>query len=260
MRARALAQRDVRRRGVFTEARGQIHWLEWSAPEDADLGDYRLAARTNPASRFTPAVMREARSRVPAAIYRQFHLNQLGAAKSSWLPPSALQECIGEPEIEDGTDVVIAVDVADQGQTAAVVWTDGRHVELWTGEGDRAVNDAGDLVRDLVERYSVLEITGDPWRARALLGPLEDAGQPCVGFPATDARLIPASDRLHHAITERSLVLPDDEQLRAASGRTVARQSRRGWRVDGPGLILALAMALDRAQSRPPPAKLLGWL
>ena len=65
MRTRALAQADVRQRGVFTEARGEVRWLEWSAPADCDPDDFKLAARVNPGRQFTPAVMREARARVP---------------------------------------------------------------------------------------------------------------------------------------------------------------------------------------------------
>jgi hypothetical protein len=46
----------------------------------------------------------------------------------------------------------------------------------------------------------------------------------------------------------------------------VAKHSRRGWRIDRPNLrveidgITALLMALDRLESRPAPAELIGWI
>jgi phage terminase large subunit-like protein len=41
LRARCLAQPDIRRRGFLADARGpNIRMLEWMVPEDVDLGDY----------------------------------------------------------------------------------------------------------------------------------------------------------------------------------------------------------------------------
>jgi len=46
----------------------------------------------------------------------------------------------------------------------------------------------------------------------------------------------------------------------------VARHSRRGWRIEKPNprtnidAMIALAMALERAEHRPEPVELLGWL
>jgi hypothetical protein len=46
----------------------------------------------------------------------------------------------------------------------------------------------------------------------------------------------------------------------------VARHSGRGWRIDKPnpraniGSMIALAMAVERAEQKPEPVELLGWL
>jgi hypothetical protein len=48
--------------------------------------------------------------------------------------------------------------------------------------------------------------------------------------------------------------------------RAVARHSRRGWRIDkaerGENIdgVIALCMAVEVAQARPEPVRLLGWL
>ncbi len=87
-----------------------------------------------------------------------------------------------------------------------------------------------------------------------------------IAFPQTDVRMIPASAGFHRAVVERRLLVPADPQLREHAANAVAKHSRRGWRLDAPtkrlnidGLI-ALAMALDRAERRPEPVRLLGFV
>jgi phage terminase large subunit-like protein len=83
-------------------------------------------------------------------------------------------------------------------------------------------------------------------------------------FPQHDARMIPASHRLHDAITERRLVHPNDPQLNAHVAAAVARHGRGGWRLDKVNradhidAVIALAMAVDRAENRLAPTRLVG--
>ncbi len=86
-------------------------------------------------------------------------------------------------------------------------------------------------------------------------------------FPQTDVRMVPASVRLHAAIVEQRLTLPDDPELSSHAAHTIARHSRRGWRIDKASprdnmdAIVALCMALERAeQPAPAPVRLVGWL
>ncbi len=78
--------------------------------------------------------------------------------------------------------------------------------------------------------------------------------------------MIPASARLHAAIVEQRLTLPDGPELARHASDAVARHSRRGWRIDKPNpranidAIIALAMAVERAEQKPEPVTLLGWL
>jgi phage terminase large subunit-like protein len=96
----------------------------------------------------------------------------------------------------------------------------------------------------------------------------EQRGLTVVSYPQTDVRLVPASKRLYDAIIERRLVHPDDRRLNVHVHAAIARHSRRGWRIDRPGQgpgeqvdgVLALAMALDRAEHVEQPVQLLGWL
>jgi hypothetical protein len=78
--------------------------------------------------------------------------------------------------------------------------------------------------------------------------------------------MIPASAALHAAIVERRLTLPDDGELARHASEAIARHSRRGWRIDKPNPranidgVIALAMAVERAQFKPEPLVLHGWV
>lgn len=263
LRARALGQPSVKVRGALTDAQGPgLRMLEWSLPEDANVDDPKVVKRVNPASWITPALLREQRERLPDLAYRRFIANQWTETRGHWLPSGAYQRCVGSPEV--GDDIYIGVDVGGQGTSTAVVWIDDElHVGAWSRRGEDAVLDARDLILELASRHTVQEVVMDPWRAGQLAAELEREGLTCVAVPQTDSRMIPASVRLHRAILEQRIELPDDDELRAASARTVARTSRRGWRIDGDdiGPMIALAIALDAAeQVKPEPVQLIGWL
>jgi hypothetical protein len=78
--------------------------------------------------------------------------------------------------------------------------------------------------------------------------------------------MIPASARLHAAIVEKRPTLPDDTEFARHASEAVARHNRRGWRIDKPkprsniDAVIALATAVQRAERRPEPVELLGWL
>ena len=88
-------------------------------------------------------------------------------------------------------------------------------------------------------------------------------------FPQSDARMVPASQRLSAAIMENRLKHPGDPALDAHVAAAVVKQGTRGGRIAHAGgrhssnridAAIALAMACDRAENQPAPAKLIGWL
>ena len=42
------------------------------------------------------------------------------------------------------------------------------------------------MIRDLAEKYTIVEVVFDPWRAGQLAAELEREGVPCVAFPQSD--------------------------------------------------------------------------
>ena len=105
----------------------------------------------------------------------------------------------------------------------------------------------------------------DPWRFQAPALELERDGLPIVAFPQSPARLIPASDRLYRAVIEKRLTHPSDPALNAHVSNAIAKNTPRGWRIDKPhghaniDALIALAMAVERADVKPEPVRLLGW-
>lgn len=85
-------------------------------------------------------------------------------------------------------------------------------------------------------------------------------------LPQTDVRMVPASAGLRAAIVEKRVQLPSDSVLATHAANAVAQHSRRGWRIASPARgvqvdgIVALAMAVERAEHRPAPVRLLGVL
>ncbi len=267
LRARALAQPTAKRTGAVVEARGDLHWLEWSMPDEHDLDDTRAVKRANPAPWIGVADLKRQRAAVPDLAYAQFHACRWGLSEGGWLPAGAWQACVGEPAFSDGEAIWVGVDVGGDRSASAVVWVNGGlHVGSAIYHGDGGILECVAQVRDLAGRYNVREVVFDPWRFGQAAQELERERVPVLAFPQNDTRMVPASLRLHAAIVEQRLVLPDDRELASHAAHAVARHSRRGWRLDKAGRtddidgLIALAMALERAEHRPEPARLVGWL
>jgi phage terminase large subunit-like protein len=268
IRSRALALPSVKTSGAFTEARGDdLIMLEWSVPADGDIDDAEVVKEANPSTWITTRALAEQRKRLPELAYRRFIANQWTERHGHWLPPGAWQSCVGVPEFEDGEKIWIGVDVGGERSSSAIVWVnESLSVGVEIFHGETGVLECVDAIRDLGRRYTVVEVVFDPWRFGQAALELAAEGVKVVEFPQHDGRMIPASQKLHAAIVEKKVTLPDDRQLARHAADTIARHTRRGWRIDKPtretnnDSIVALAMALERSLEKPPETQLLGWL
>lgn len=95
---------------------------------------------------------------------------------------------------------------------------------------------------------------------------LEAEGVVTSKFQQTDANMMPASKALYEAVIGKKLTVPMTRDLRTHAALTIARHSRRGWRVDRAkrehpnDLIVALAMALTARGEAEQPVELVAWL
>lgn len=267
LRARAMAQPAAKRKGPVVEARGELAWIEWSVHEEASLDDMAAVKRANPAPWITRADLRRQRGAVAELPFAQLHAGRWGAREGAWLPAGAWQACAGNAQIEDGEHVWLGVDVGGSRAASAVVAvTADLRVETTVYQGDEAVLEVAEHVRRLAGRYTVREVAYDPWRFRSEALRLEEAGLPVVEFPQSTTRMVPASERLYAAVVERRLTHPNDPALNAHVAGAIAKQTPRGWRLDKSeraaqiDAVVALAMALERAEQPVRPARLVGWL
>ncbi len=272
LRARALALPSAKRRGAVVEAKGSdLHLLEWSCEDETALTDRRRILAANPASWRTWPILQKRRDAIPESSFRRYFMNQHATTgESAWLPAGAWAKCRADYAIEDGERVFVGIDIGgSRAATALVYATEDLRIGVQTWEGEEAVIYAEAALRDLAERYVIAEAAFDPWRFGAQALDLANAGLRMVQFPQTDSRLVPASERLSAAILERRLRHPGDPVLDAHVAAAVAKQTQRGARIAHAGgrhssnridAVIALAMAVDRAENQPEPARLLGWL
>ena len=198
MRGRALAQSYVKRTGAVVEARGDLHWLEWSLPDGEPLDDFAAVKEANPAAYITVADLRRQRSAVPEVTFAQFHACRWGVGEGSWLPPGAWNECVGTPTFTAGEPVWVELDVGAERSASAVAWVNAElqaDVAIYHGAG--AILEVVDHVRALAREYTLREMAFDPWRMGQAAIELEREGMIVVEFPQTDVRMIPASQTLY---------------------------------------------------------------
>jgi phage terminase large subunit-like protein len=180
------------------------------------------------------------------------------AREGAWLQRHEWDACVGDTRFIDGEQVWAGLDVGSERSATALVWINSsRHVGCQFWHGEAGILGAKEAVFDLAQRYRLRALAYDPWRAGQLALEAQQAGVRVVQWPQTDVRACPASMRLHEAIRERSITLPDDATLRAHAMNAVQRHSRRGWRIDRPSRgpeaavdgIVALMMALERLEA-----------
>ena len=220
--------------------------------------DAARVKKANPASWITTQALREQREAVAEVAYRRYHCNQWTAQVGAWLPAGAWQACAGEAEFTPGERIWVGVDVGGERSASAVVYVnEDLHVGVETWTGDAAVLEVAAYVASSPSASTIVEAVFDPWRAGQMAQEWEQRGIPAVAFPQSDARMIPACERLYDAIVHGRLVHPDDPDLNRHVHAAVARHSRRGWRLDKPDrstnidAAVALAMAVERHAYQP---------
>ena len=270
LRKRALSG-QVERKGYMLDAVAPgLRWVEFGVPDGVRLSA-RAVKRANPAPWISAEALAEQRDRVTPQAWAQFHAGRWGVSEAAWLPPGAWGSCRELYAVEDGETVWCGVDVGGSRAASALVavTADLRVAEVRTWQGNESVLEIPPAIRELGERFQIAEVAFDPWRFKSEAMRLEaDGVGPMVEFPQSAARMTSASERLHSAIVERRLRHRGFPELDRHVAQAVARQvpGGRGWRLDKSNLtdqidaVVALAMAVERAEVRPAPVRLVGWV
>jgi phage terminase large subunit-like protein len=273
LRARCLAQPDVRVSGCLTDARGDgVRMLEWMVPEDVDLDDFATAKKANPLSLITPKWLEEQRDALNPIDYQRFHLNRWVGRIGSWLPAGAWQQCANGVRPAPGVDLWLGVDLGGARADSVVAWMSklgDDHYTLDAGifEGEDGPFEANLHIQRLAERFRIREVVYDNWRAPMIVRGLEQRGLNCTVFGQSDNRMIPASAAFYQAVVEKRIHHPDNPKLNEHVAAAGAKHGRRGWRVEQAdrgsnidGLVAAIMCHEAITAPPPPPTRVLGWL
>jgi len=270
IRSRALALPSITRDGARLDARGNgLRWIEWSLPEDGDPDDMAAIKAANPAPWVSADALRQQRQRVTEPEFLQFHACRWGVGEGAWLPPGSWAACLGDCEAP-GEDVFLGIDIGGSRDASALigVTADLRVVEIHIFGGDEAVLRITETVEKIAQRRRIREAVYDPWRYQAEALRLErDHGLTLVQFPQSHSRMVVASEGLHRAVVEGSLTHPGHPELDRHVHSAITKTTPRGWRLDKNrrdaqiDAVIALCMAVERAQApAPPAARLLGFI
>lgn len=246
--------------------------MEWWGPEPGYQPDHTDPAewkRFNPAWDVMPdpeGIMRSALTTTHESAFVRFHLNGWTTSESSWLPAGAWDECASGERLQDGDKVVLGFDGAWKGDSTALVAVrlEDLHVELlnlWEAPpNDPAWRsptfEVEEAIRAACQKFSVVEITADPYRYERSLAVLFEEGLPIVEFPTNSlARMVPACTDFYEAVMEKRLTHPDDADLSRHLVNCQVKEDHRGSRIqkESPGsprkidAAVAAVIAVHRA-------------
>ena len=236
LRARALAQPAVTRTGPLTRAHGPaLAMLEWSVADDWD-GD-RPRARP----RREPGELDHARGPRRAARGRRRHrvpplpLQPVGGVR----PALAADRRVARVRRPDGEDPAGRAHLRRRrcrrrAQRSAPSPGSPRTCASTArcSPATRRSSSARRRCASSPRTSTSPRSSPTPGASSRRMLELAERGIRVTEFPQSNARMGPASERLHAAIVEGRLSHPDDPALNAHVRQAIARDTPRGWRID----------------------------
>lgn len=252
-----------------TDPRFFYRW--YAAPMDADYRDPKTWKLANPAMACeNPFLAEEGLAdnleRMHESEFRRWHLGQWTAAEHVWIEPRAWDDCAEAPKIPDGADVVLGVDAAIRHDSTAVatVHRDSNGVfhaqfRVWLPpkRGEIDLSDVTDYIREQSKRYRVKAVAYDEQFMAAPAQELDGEGIPMIGFPQSNAMMVPATHTLYHAVVHGKLRHGGDPVARTHALNAGVAETERGLRIkktasrDRIDALVALVMAVETAARQP---------
>ncbi|HET7386137.1 MAG TPA: terminase TerL endonuclease subunit [Nocardioidaceae bacterium] len=184
---------------------------------------------------------------------------------ASFLPPGTWDTLSTGQPVPDGSTVVLALDGSFNGDsTALLAGTVDVHphfdvIGLWESREDDPgwrvpILEVEQTIRDAFKRFTVVELTADPFRWARTLQLLESEGFPVTEFNQTPARLTPATTDTYQAAINGELSHSGNRDLARHVANAVVTEDARGVRLAkekrGSRRRIDLAVTLVMAHSR----------
>ena len=240
----------------------------WEAPEDCGVFDTDAWHVSNPnlaLGLMDIEDMDVSAKQTGESAFRRYRLNQWVRSQESWLPVGAWEQGNDPSSSLDGERPVwVGLDMALKHDSIAVVIAqprdDGRIVvrsRIWIPDGGRLeVASVEAYLREIHNRFDVVEFAYDPAYFQRSAEFLTDDGLPMVEFPQSRQRMVPACGNAYELIVAGKVVhdgspVFTDQVLSAAQ-----RMTDDGWRLSKGksrrkiDAAIALVIALDRATMR----------
>ena len=183
-----------------------VRYLEWSAPESADLYDRRAWRKANPAigAGFASidALAMQAQL-LPEAAFATYSLGRWVDHGTAWVPASAWNAQPRTDAPPDGAEVVLGV-WGTYRRTLAVVGCglDGAVFHVWAAEA-ATDDELRRVLDDAASRWSVLEVVHARRIRASLFGELERDGRlPLAPWPADAETEASSANELYRAIVD----------------------------------------------------------
>jgi phage terminase large subunit-like protein len=244
-------------------------WLEWSAPEGANIDDIAGVVKpANPREAITVEMLAEHRRVLHESAFRRLHCNQNLPADDAFISADLWDACAGPIDIPAGSSVVAAVDAGIRRDSTAVVTVrkDEQGVfhagfQIWTPSRKREVRleDVEEHITALCQRFDVRMVAFDKHLFIGSAQRLEEAGAPMIEYPQNNSKMVPATQLLHEVIADRWLRHGGDPVARTHALAAVVAETEVGLRIrktasrDRIDALVALAMAISIADALPAP-------
>ena len=210
------------------------------APEGCELTDDSFE-KANPSygTIVSPDFYRDQTGSMPETEVRRCFLNQwVTMEEQNWLGdhPGAWSACEGTPDIQEGDQIIVGVDVALKRDTTAVVLAtqkdDKFHVKskVWEPKDGRIDHlEVINYIRSLDEKYQLLEVVYDPrfFEVPALM--LQDENIPTVELPQSPSRMSGVVASGYDLIVSGSIVHDGDPTLEDHVTSAVRREYTDYW-------------------------------
>ena len=234
-----LQKREEARETIALKRPTQLAYMEWSAPEDADLDDEMAWAQANPAlgKLISLDEIRAARG-MPEAIFRTEQLCQFVDTMSGFLPAGAWDACKSEdmviPDSAAGT-IFFGVDRAPSQEHASIVavWqNEGQFLIEVVKEWDAGCNDDTlvEVLADIAQRWRPAAICGEDYYLKDVFKRLEEECNQRI-HALRGADNFRAAATFYKAVIDGEVVHNGDELLKDHLEAAAKKEIGDSWRI-----------------------------